>query len=196
MKIVFFDFYRTLSNSRYFEIIQSELSIKLDIIFRESDNDLCNRWWNGKVHTGEFVEELAILLNCRSSILLDSLKNSLKLISFNEKVFNSVEKIRQGGIKTGIATINSDYFTNVIVPYFNLESKFDFILNSSDYKTLNKPEMIKRTLDNLNLSTSDVLLIDDNERILEDFKKIGGNVFFYHNDDDYDIWFKSELLKW
>jgi hypothetical protein len=194
IKIVIYDFHKTLSDSKYFHGLDSSINENIDVFFKLDDSGLCDKWWTGEINTDEFLIKMSNEIRYDRIKLKSSLLSAGKHIIFNKCIFNSVNILKEKNIKTAIATINCDFFTNCIVPDFNLKNHFDYIANSSDYNTLNKLDMIEDILDTAEISSGNALLIDDNMKNLNDFNMIGGNSYYYANDSIFDVWFNNNFL--
>ena len=68
------------------------------------------------------------------SRIVDFLELGCQKLDFNEAVLGFAISQRKAGRRTAIVTGNMDVFTKVVVPFHDLNDKFDIIINSFDYR--------------------------------------------------------------
>ena len=189
LELILFDFHNTLSNSLFYtglEIKHSTLANQLGIIiFKHQDNaDLIRNWMRGKYTYKQFNKIIAKTLNCSPQLLDDYLKKSIYKISLNKDLLSFAKQMKKKGTKIAIFTDNMDPFTKILVPYLRLNSIFDGIFSSWEYKMLKADDngkLIDIALDKMQVSIEKTLLIDDWDKIGIIIKNKGGHSYLYKN---------------
>jgi len=179
-KCILFDFSKTLCSNIYFESLpEKERQIITEVLFTPDGYKRFEKdWLLGRISFEEVLTELSIHLPYSTIELEHIFKTDYGKFSFNEPIYSFSQEVRKY-CKTAIVTLNHDIFSRYLVPEFNLNEKFDYILNSADYGTLNKIEMIAKVS---NFKFSEMLLIDDSIENGKQFKEAGGSAILYNNE--------------
>lgn len=196
-KIIFFDWYKTLSNSLFWSQLADPKHERHDwhknivnFIFIENNN-LIDDWMRAKFDkehiAGLISDKFGYSEKTVLSDLVESCKN-MQLVS--NEILDLVGKIRKKGVECVIATDNTDTFTKYTKPSMKLENHFDDFLVSFDRKTL-KFDVKKSSipffddhLKNKKLLYEDALLIDDRVDESGTYNKLGFDILQIFNSND------------
>lgn len=192
---VVFDFGFTISSDLYFKIPPPECPNFQDLIQQHifANDALVNDWMRGDVTLTDVARRLAPIVCMEVPRILDFLELGCQSLDFNEAVWNFALEQRQQGRKTAIVTGNMDVFTKVVVPYHDLAAQFDVIINSFDYREIDKSVLWVRAFELLGggIGYSQSLLIEDGQGNVEKFRAHGGYAYQYENDESFQAWLKS-----
>ncbi|MDC7219793.1 MAG: hypothetical protein PQJ59_07625 [Spirochaetales bacterium] len=192
--LIIFDFHKTLTDALYFDqfdLVTRDTISKL--IFRPPYHlDWDKKWMVGKIRIDDVLEHLSENLGISLFSLEESLYRGLKNTKWNQSIWDFSQSIR-GKTKTAIATINTDVFSDFLVPHFALDQKFDVIINSHETGLENKSELCFMVLEELKMNLEDnrVLLIDDKAKNIDEFRDAGGEGYLYKSDEEFKEWIKS-----
>jgi len=172
-KVVFIDWYKTLSNSVFWEHLENEDREKYDLIvnsFLKSFGDLINPWMRGKFTSEDMAKKIAEDTNLNEKYILDGLKKSTQDMAFAEdRIVDLIKQLRSNDTKVIVATDNMDTFIRWTVPQMKLDKLFNGILNSWELKRLKgdfeggSSKFFSKYLKANSLSPAECLLIDDSE---------------------------------
>ncbi len=183
MKVVFLDWYKTLSENTFWQ----DLEAKNENIYKAittscfiKNKDLIGPWMRG-VYTSEVISQvIARDTHISSRFILKELIKSAKHIEFADKqVFKIIGELQQKAIKIVLATDNMDTFTRFTVPSLKLNKLFDGILSSWEMKALKEDFLNGESMffsEYLKVNTlrpSDCVLIDDSEDKNNNLKNFG-----------------------
>lgn len=175
-KIIFFDWNKTLSHSRFWQQLEDSSHLghkdgqKITEFLFVKNRPLLSQWMKGQINTQEIVREVKAGTGISSDFILEELKKSCETMDF---VFNDIEETvncLQGlGIRCVIATDNMDTFRTYTIPALRLNEIFDDFLISNELGVMKYDvDKNKKTIpffDNYlkrnNLLYRDVVLVDD-----------------------------------
>jgi hypothetical protein len=195
---IIFDFGFTLSSDLYFKVAPPECpnwqALIQQNIFR---NDvLIDSWMAGAITTENIAEELAPIVHMEVSSIIRFLEAGCQNMDFNEAVLHFAIQQRATGRKTAIVTGNMDVFSKIVVPYHNLNNQFDVIINSFDFREIDKTVLWGKAFEFLGngIGYNQSLLIEDGEKNVRKFRENGGYAYQYKNDEQFLKWL--EYVKW
>jgi hypothetical protein len=192
---IVFDFGFTLSSDLYFKIPPPECPDFQERIQQHifADEALVNDWMRGDVTLTDIARRLAPIVCMEVPRILYFLELGCQSLDFNEAVLAFAINQRKQGRKTAIVTGNMDVFTKVVVPYHDLASRFDVIINSFDYREIDKSILWARAFEILGSGVGyrQSLLIEDGQGNVEKFRTHGGYAYQYENDESFQTWLKS-----
>ncbi len=192
---IIFDFGFTLSSDLYFKVPPPECPHLQELVQQHifSNDDLVNDWMRATVTLEGIAKELAPVVGMNVARIVEFAELGCRDLVFNEAVLNFALAQRKLGRKTAIVTGNMDVFTKVVVPCHKLDRKFDVIINSFDYREIDKTVLWAKAFDLLGngIGYSQSLLIEDGERNVRKFREHGGYAYQYGNDEDFLRWLKS-----
>jgi len=174
-KVIFLDWYKTLSDSLFWEKWTNDpkhtndLSKIQEYMFTKG-NTLVKDWMRGQLNSESAVSKISRNTSVPYETIMDELITSSKSMKFNEAtVLDQIKSLRQSGIKVVIATDNMDTFKRWTVPAMGLEHIFDSIIDSYSNKSLKADfsedgniffkDFIKKS----DLGPGESILIDDSE---------------------------------
>lgn len=180
-KVVFIDWYGTLSISRFWEHWEAERPEDAALIkhhFFDSDKDSIWSWMRGELT----AEDIARLLEQRTGIaeyeLLKSLQESSQQQTLmDENVLDLIDSVRNTGARVAVATDNMDTFPRWTVPALRLDEHFDDILDSHSLKILkldkdenDRPAFFNDYLLKHDITPEETVIFDDNAHRLQPFE--------------------------
>jgi hypothetical protein len=122
--------------------------------------------------------------------IVEMMEMGCKRLNFNQAVLDFALAQRDAGRKTALVTANMDVFTKIVVPCHQLDKIFDIILNTFDYKELDKqrlwPVAFQYFGNDIHYANS--LLIEDGETEPAKFRKLGGYAYQYSTDELFLEW--------
>ncbi len=122
--------------------------------------------------------------------VLDYMHEGCNHLSFNSAVYDFAIYCKQQGIKTVLVTVNMDIFSEIVVPKYELKNLFEVIINSADFECSDKNVLWKIGFDQLvgNINYHNSLLIEDSKKNIKKFRRNGGFVHQYLNDNNFLNW--------
>ncbi len=170
MKVIFIDWYKTLSSSvfwQHLEDIKPNIYKKVVSAYLETHGSLINPWMRGEFTAEQICKKIADSAQEDYELVLDSLKQSAQDMKFDDpSILKLISQVRHTGIKIVIATDNMDTFNRWTVPSLQLNKHFDGILNSWKLKTLKGDSCSRffgQYISNNHLSPDECVIIDDSE---------------------------------
>ena len=111
----------------------------------------------------------------------------------NRAVLDFALAQRPAGRVTALVTGNMDVFDTVVVPAHGLDRIFDVILNSYDYRELDKRVLWPIAFERLGpgIGYSNSLLVEDSLNAVQKFRAAGGHAYRYQGDEGFLAWLKS-----
>ena len=192
---IVFDFGFTLSPDLYFKVPPPECPDWQNLIQQHifSNADLIDNWMRGVVTIRDIAAELAPIVGMKVPRIVGFMELGCTNLDFNEAVLNFAISQREQGRKTAIVTGNMDVFTKIVVPCHHLGDKFDVIINSFDYREIDKSVLWAEAFECLGngIGYSQSLLIEDGEKNVRKFREHGGYAYQYTNDERFLMWLKS-----
>lgn len=192
--LIIFDFHKTLTDSVYFDRFDQITRNKIsDLIFRPPNNEKWDkRWMTGSLSYRDVLKHLSENISIPYNKLEEALLSGIGKICWNQSIWDFSQTVR-GVTKTAIATINTDIFTEFIVPHYTLTQKFDLILNSYEQKHNSKTDLCLTATAafGLNLQENKVLLIDDKIKNIDEFVSVGGEGYHYQTEEMFQDWLKK-----
>lgn len=185
-KLVFVDWYGTLSNSTFWGHIPSTdpnlypLRQAAEATLFGELSDLVIPWMKGQHTTEQIVSIISQKSSHSEEQLFSQFVLSAKQMIIDPEVVALVEQLRNSGTKVVIATDNMDSFARWTTPALNLTNHFDGILNSYEQKALKKDFdssgqslFFGNYLKENNLRPEECVLIDDSDDKNGNLQKLG-----------------------
>ena len=198
-KVIFLDWYNTLSTSKFWGYWEDEKHPHFDI-FEQIQLSLFGNvkpmitpWMRGEHISEEIVKEIAKDTNLSYDLLFNELILSCKSMTLvSDELPQITNKIRQGGIKVVVATDNMDSFTRWTVDAMNLTEMFDGLLSSYHIRSLKKDFndfgdslFFKKFLLENGIDAKESILFDDSEDKEDRIQKFGINYKRITSPDDF-----------
>ncbi len=133
IKVLFIDWYKTLSSSHFFVSNNIEKSITniLQKALFEDHSSLLEPWMRGELNYKDIVDKISSSSTLSIDIVLKAFKDSCSAMELDSPLFiELIQLVRAKGIKVVIATDNMDVFTKFTVPSLKLNRYFDHIISS------------------------------------------------------------------
>ena len=195
IRCIVFDFGFTLSSDLYFKVAPPECPDFQGIFQRHifSDEALIDAWMAGIVTMQDIAEKIASIAGMQVPRIVEFMELGCRDLSFNEAVLDFAIRQRELGRKTAIVTGNMEMFTKIVVPCHRLGEKFDIILNSFDYRAIDKNVLWAKAFELLGngIGYRHSLLIEDGERNVKKFRERGGCAYQYENDERFLAWLNA-----
>jgi hypothetical protein len=195
---VIFDFGFTLSSDLYFKVAPPECPHWQELIQQNifRNNALVDCWMAGMVTLQDIAEELAPIVEMEIPRIVDFLELGCQQLDFNEAILRFALRQRERGRKTAIVTGNMDVFTKVVVPHHHLKDQFDIIINSFDYREIDKTILWAKVFEffGKGIGYHNSLLVEDGVNNVRKFRENGGYAYQYENDELFLRWLES--IRW
>ncbi|MEI8061305.1 MAG: HAD family hydrolase [Candidatus Berkelbacteria bacterium] len=198
LKTVLFDFDGVLCRDRFYEkTLLPDYADVYDWIQENifANHELVGKWMRGKVSSSDINLLIAANTGIDYKTLVTLYKESVRQMQLDQNLLDLAQLFRKSGVKVAIVTGNMDVFSQITVPNYKLNEKFDLIVNSADYK-LNKDDengkLFDIVMEELGADIKNSLLIDDSAKTINLFKRKGGQGHIYKNFEKLKI-FLGEL---
>jgi len=181
IECLLWDFGDTLCDERF---IWNSAPEWVEIYETLNSSGLTAQWFLGNVDTRSIAETIARILNRTESSVVAHMNNCCKQITF----FNSTyEFFRSQQLPQAIVTVNPDIFSEVIVPFYNLQDYCGTIVTSWEERTMDKRILNKLAIERLGLDCEKnaALLIDNKKSNIDDWIASGGAGYHYVDDDTF-----------
>ncbi len=192
-KYIFFDWHKTLSN----DIFWPDDDLISFQVFR-ANSDLAEKWMRGALSSEQVALFVSNKTGISEKVILEKLEKGCRSMSFSiPKMREYIKKLKEKKISLGIATDNMDTFSRYTVPALNLKEMFDIFLISSDLGFLKndlvkgRPVFFEKFLKDNSLNYSDILLIDDSQKVANTYKPLGMKIINVTKDGDLETFLKS-----
>lgn len=177
IKLVFLDWNRTLSNSKFWDHLESgskeesKLFSKIENCLFIKNAHLINPWMKGEFTSKEVVAAVSSDLNINYEFVFKQFVNSCEIMQFvSSQIPQLIKSIQGKGMKVYIATHNIDSFNRWTVPAMRLDKLFDGIINSysvkafkHDFDSQGKSLFFNDVITKEGVKPSEVYWIDDSE---------------------------------
>lgn len=185
-KVIFIDWNKTLSNSRFWEQLEDEghkfhshHEKIINSLFVENKNFI-TPWMQGKLTSEDICKAIAENTGIDADIIFDELVESARNMTFvSEEIPELINSLQAKGIKVVIATDNMDTFNRFTVKSMKLGKLFNDILNSYELKAMkgdfenNKSLFFDDFIKRNNLSYSETVLLDDSTSNSDPLTQLG-----------------------
>lgn len=188
---VLFDFSGTLSSGRYFAPLgQHALDAISELVFGNNSIHWADPWMKGELTSDDIASYLAQKLGKPKERIVSALHEGCSTMELNPAVQYFAAQQRAGTRKTALVTMNMDVFSDIVVPAHRLDCLFDLVLNTADYRTLDKSILWRKALSEFGpeYSFATSVLIDDSPRMISHFRSLGGQAFQYEGDESFQMW--------
>jgi FMN phosphatase YigB (HAD superfamily) len=211
IRLILSDFDGVLSNvdrdftkSGYYTTIRQEnpkLAKNIEDFLFKSDNHITKDWMRGKISYRDLNSLMAYKFDSNFDYLNQELVKSVKKMKLNSELMDFYHILRQKyQIKVSIMSDNMDIFSEISIPYFKLDEKFDKVYNSSDLKQMKKDnnwDLPKNIAKEFGLKYEEILVVDDWEELTDELKKFGFHTFLYNDTtrNNFENWFSNNFLE-
>jgi beta-phosphoglucomutase-like phosphatase (HAD superfamily) len=184
------DWGATLSFDPYFQIAPKDFPQWHDVVENLIKDGKLDMWMEGQISWKDFAEMIVERTGLNEQIVSDHLKKGVRGLSMNKAVSNFTLAQRKAGKATVLVTGNIDLFTEIVVPDLDLYRMFDAIVNSADHCESKKEILWPIAFGFLDtpITFDQCLLIEDNARNVELFRKLGGMAYQYTDDTSFSKW--------
>ena len=177
-KVVFLDWFKTLSDSLFWEkwANNSKYSkdlLKIQAYMFSNGNTIVKDWMRGQLDAETAVRKISRNTLVPYQTIMDELIASAEAMNFKDThVVDNIKILRESGLKVVIATDNMDTFIRWTVPAMGLEPMFDGIIDSYSKKALKTDFsggdnlFFKEYLEKTNLKPGESILIDDSKEAI------------------------------
>ena len=194
-KVIFFDWNKTLSNSRFWEQLDNpshrlyKKFAEIESVMFDKSHNLVIPWMLGKLSSKDVCNFIGDKIGIESELLHYELEKSCREMQFvNDEVITLLKKIKGNGYKLIIATDNMDTFSNFTYPEIKKYNVFDGYLNSFDIKSFkydcvdNSLPFFDHYLQKNGLTYKDVVLIDDSIDKKGNYLRLGFKIININGD--------------
>jgi FMN phosphatase YigB (HAD superfamily) len=199
IQAVFFDFDGVLCTGRFYSTLRPDYP---DVLAWTSHNifggtEYFDPWMRGEFTWRDINKVIAAATGIDCELLDERLEESVRLMQVNPELLRFAERLKQNGVKVALVTGNMDIFNEITVPEKGLDKVFPLIMNSWDYGLMKQDEngrIFDIAREKLGLPDfKDILLIDDSPIYCDIFRKKGGQVYQYANQDDFLQWAEENV---
>lgn len=191
--ILFIDFDGTLCHDRFWRSIDASSFEKIQNFLFGENKSMVDEWMRG-VHSSEDInqlisKELNIPFEKVWSIFVADCEN----MSIPDSVLNRIENLKKN-FHTILITDNMDCFMRFTVPALKLNSYFDSIINSFDYKKFksdNGGEIFLQIVNDRGSKIENSILMDNSKSACDTFSKLGGITRFVTFEKPLAFWLES-----
>jgi len=194
IKIIFFDWNKTLSNNIFWQQLGEEDNrlygklLDIEKVLFDQKYDLINKWMLGKIGGEDICEFVGKKTKINKEVLFEELIISCQKMTYvNEQVESLLKKLKNKGFRLVIATDNMDVFSRFTAPVINSNFLFDKIINSSEvgcfkYDCIgDKLPFFDNYLKSNKLKYDQVVLIDDSIDKKGNFGRLGFKIININN---------------
>ncbi len=145
-------------------------------------DDLADRWNLGLATMAEVAEALALRLGVNPRRVIDHMRACSRDLVFFPRVMDLVKVIE---LPQAIVTVNCDVFSDVVVPAYSLNERFETIVTSWEEATLSKADLCDIAMARLPGATDRgaCLLIDNKLANVLEWRARGGAAFCFEGAD-------------
>lgn len=191
--ILFIDFDGTLCHDRFWQSIDKSSFDKIqNFLFRENKS-IVKEWMLG-LHSSENINQL---ISKKLNIPFDKIWNvfvtDCENMNISVDVLNQIKNLKKN-FHVILITDNMDCLTRFTVPALKLDSYFDLIINSFDYrkfKSDNDGEIFLQILNECGSKIEDSILIDNSKDDCTTFSKLGGIARFVTSEKPLAFWLEN-----
>lgn len=172
-KIIFIDWYITLSTSHYWGHLRDTDREGYDLFegWLLGNLDIFDEWMRGRYTSGQISQMIAESTRRSADYVLAELRESCKLITMDlPELHSELRRIRQQGTPVVVATDNILDFSQCTVPAQGLLDIFDDVLNSAELGVLKSDEhsnFFDSYLLAKGIAPENAVLIDDSDKVEE-----------------------------
>lgn len=196
---VLLDFHGVLCSDYFYTTLEPkypEVYHYITTDFFVNSKNIINNWMRGSLTAKEVNAIIAKNTGFEQKVLDQELENSIRLMRLNEQLMDFVKLAKKKNVKTAILTDNMDVFQDIFVPHNKLDTFFDKITSSFDYKQLkgdNDGELLDVTKDCLDVDYDNLIMLDDWPKMGELLSKKGGHFYLYDQAtrDKFEDWFND-----
>jgi hypothetical protein len=155
-----------------------------------ADKYWLTEWCNGRLKAKDIAIRIKAHVDLSFDEIINEMEKGCKNLTFNEALLDFAKSQSEEGRKTAFVTANIDMFSKTVVPSHNLTEIFDAIINSADFGTDDKlrlwPIAFQRLSNGIDYDCS--LLIDNSEKWIQEYMKMGGSAYKYTGDSAFTEW--------
>ena len=199
IKLLLVDFDGVMTKSKFYDAYpqknKKEFDTLLKQLFMSQESDLLDPWMRGQIGYKEMHAKIADNPKI-ASIYDEALLQSIVTMQLNQKMLDTVRRVRDSGIKVALFTNNMDVFDTITVKYFNLSEHFDAIYSSSQHGKLKFEDgtTFIKAASSVGATASEIALVDDSVDSINAMKQLGGAAFHYKNYTEDHAQFESWIV--
>jgi phosphoglycolate phosphatase-like HAD superfamily hydrolase len=147
------------------------------------DTDLDTRWNLGAITTSELMTAFVSEIGGTHEELMAHCDERCRDVQFYEHAWSAARTRR---LPQAIVTVNSDLFSQFVVPNYELDSVFDVIVTSWEERTVDKARLCEIALERLGgTDPGEGLLLDNIEGNVDAWQSRGGQAYLFRSDDEF-----------
>jgi phosphoglycolate phosphatase-like HAD superfamily hydrolase len=142
--------------------------------------DLADRWNSGSAAAVDVAEEFSRALGVSAGCILQHMRACCRNVSLYPDVMALAERL---DAPQAIVTINPDIFTEVVVPAYDLSTRFATVVTSWEERTLNKADLCDIAMSRLPgaADRKACLLIDNRLDNVAEWRSRGGAAWLFQD---------------
>lgn len=178
--ILFVDFDGTICMDKYGGSLTDTEREKVQNVLLGTDRTKMNDWLRGKYTAEEINKYISEQTKIDYEYLWNIFVNDCKNMKVSKSVLETLNSLREKYVVI-LMTGNTDSFARFTVPSLNLEKYFDLISNSyyeQKHKLDDGGSLFLKYAEKYEVDINSCFLLDDNLKVCEVFKNLGGNVLY------------------
>ena len=181
---VLWDFGDTLADERWMLEAPAQVPAWADTFVQHIlKGKLGYDWGIGHIGAEDVGVRLAAILSTNADTIVDHMKRCCANVAFHE---NAMKAVQSCSLPQAIVTLNTDVFSECVVPNYRLHETFETIVTSWEEGTLDKSDLCDVALKRLGIADRrDALLIDNLVKNVESWRARGGLAHHFTGDDDF-----------
>jgi hypothetical protein len=183
IKAILWDFGDTLADERWMQAPLHGVRGWPEACRAFGATSLADEWNIGAITSRDVAEDFACKLDTSANAIHDHMEACCRDLSFFPRVIELVEDCT---LPQAIVTINCDIFSSIVVPHYQLHSRFPVIVTSWEERSLSKSTLCDVAIARLGLSLerSECLLIDNKQENVADWIARGGAAYHFQGEEE------------
>lgn len=191
--IIFVDFDGTICMDRYGGGLTDIEREKVQNVLLGTDRTKMNDWLRGKYTAEEINRYISEQTKIDYEYLWNVFVTDCKNMKVSKNVLETLNSLRKKYVVI-LMTGNTDSFARFTVPSLNLEKYFDLISNSyyeQKHKLDDGGSLFLKYSEKYEVDISSCFLLDDNLKVCEVFRNLGGNVLHVTKEKPVEIYLEE-----
>ena len=141
-------------------------------------------WYRNEVTCVEIVARVAECLGLPDQTVLDHVRDCCTRVTFFPGTLQIAKDLQ---LPQALVTVNSDIFSESVVPHYRLDALFPVIVTSWEERTVDKGALCLAAIRRWEqpLPPEEVLLIDNTASALEAWERAGGQTYLYRGEEQF-----------
>ncbi len=183
IKAILWDFGDTLADERWMQAPLNGVPGWAEAYRGFGATALADEWNIGRATSRDVVQDFAHKLGSSAGAIHDHMEACCRKLTFFPHVMDLVQR---SPLPQAIVTINCDIFSSIVVPHYELQSRFPVIVTSWEERSLDKSILCDIAIVRLGLplTRSECLLIDNKQENLRGWIAQGGAAHHFKGEEE------------